>query len=132
MTAAVMTSLAGPATVLLRIAAVAVIVLGLAGAVREAWRWYASYDDVERASDAPSRGARSGPRDGPADFAGLPQRLQRAAEAVSDRNRSLAQLRSTPRVIVLQLADSGLALTEIARRTGLSRDAVAMAIATRR
>ena len=97
-TAAVMASLGGTASVLLRVVAVAVIVLGLAGAVREAWRWYASYDDVERAPDAPSRGARSAPRDEATDFAGLPQRLQRAAEAVSDRNRSLAQLRSTPRV----------------------------------
>ena len=136
------TSLDGTGFVFVRLAAGAAAAVGVAGAVRECWRWYLSYDaaDDEREGRTSEPAARRVARRLSAwataclvaPPAEVPPRLQRAAELLADRHRALARLRATPSVVVRQLAAAGLDRAEIARRTGLSRDAVSMAIALRR
>jgi hypothetical protein len=141
------TSLDGTGFVFVRLAAGAAAAVGVAGAVRECWRWYLSYDAADNDVDDDAREGRASEPTARrvarrlsawaaaclmAPPAEVPPRLRRAAELLADRNRALARLRATPYVVVRQLAAAGLDRAEIARRTGLSRDAVSMAIALRR
>ena len=116
-------SLDGAGFVFVRLAALAVVVIGVVGAIREAWRWYASFDVDAGKQNAGAPMARR---------AGAPPRAQHASAPATTRHRRAARRRATPHDAVLALARSGASAGEIARNTGLSRDAVALLLALHR
>ena len=121
-------SLEGAGFVFVRLAAFAVLVLGVAGAIREGWRWYASFDEPGDDETAPTARAWAGAER----RAGVPPRDQHALASAPARHRRAPRRRETPHDAVLALARSGASAGEIARRTGLSRDAVALLLALHR
>jgi hypothetical protein len=146
-------SLTGTGPMFAQLAAFGLIAIALGAGARAAMLWMEVHQAARVAARAvPAAPATTAAAMTPAAMvaagrdAGVPPRIQDAAEPVAIPHRSTAllravaqRLRAAPRArasrgrrhtpqSVRQLADAGAARPEIARRTGLSQDAVGLAL----